>query len=140
MIRTRVLIVDDHTTFTELLTGALDREPDLCSVGFANSVASGVEQCLALSPDVVVMDYHLPDGTGVAAARQILGRAPQTRIVMLTGDPSPEALQQGAAVGCFAVLAKDGSLAALLAVLRRTQDGRAVPAMMAGRSGAPADV
>lgn len=120
----RVLVVDDHTTFTELLTGALDREPDLRSVGFAGSAESGIEQALALRPDVVIMDYHLPDGDGISAAARILGHAPDIRIVLLTGDPTPESLVQAAATGISAFLPKDGSLAALLDGLRHAPVGR----------------
>ena len=119
----RVLVVDDHSTFTELLTGALDREPDLCSVGIAGSAESGFEQALALRPDVVIMDYRLPDGDGISAAARILERAPETRIVLLTGDPTPESLVQAAAAGICAFLPKDGSLAALLDALRHAPLG-----------------
>ncbi len=120
---TRVLIVDDHTTFTELLAGALEREPDLDCVGFAGSAGSGFDQAVALRPDVVIMDFHLPDGDGIAAAARILEEAPGTRIVLLTGDPTPEALVRAAATGICAFLPKDGSLAALLDALRHAQVG-----------------
>ncbi|MET3922972.1 DNA-binding SARP family transcriptional activator [Arthrobacter sp. UYEF20] len=80
----RILTVDDHRTFTELLTGALDREPDLRSVGSAVSVETGVQMCRDLAPDVVVMDYHLPDGDGLTAAIRILAQSPDIRIIMLT--------------------------------------------------------
>jgi DNA-binding NarL/FixJ family response regulator len=119
----RILIVDDHTTFAELLTGSLNREPDLCSVGWANSAASGIAACLELAPDVVVMDYHLPDGSGLVAAAAILARAPHIRIVILTGDPALEALEQAAAIGVCAFLPKDGSLATVLDTLRHARIG-----------------
>ena len=119
----QVLIVDDHTTFTELLLGALDREPDLFTVGTASSVRSAIELSGALAPDLVVMDYHLPDGSGLSAAARILARAPATRIVILTGDPTPEAIEQAAAVGVCAFLPKDGSLADLLDTLRHARNG-----------------
>jgi DNA-binding NarL/FixJ family response regulator len=142
----RVLIVDDHTTFTELLTGALDREPDLCSVGFAGSAESGFEQAVALRPDVVIMDYHLPDSDGISAAARILERSPDTRIVLLTGDPTPESLVQAAATGISAFLPKDGSLAALLDALRHAPVGGMMvrPSLVAQlgelRSSTPRDV
>jgi len=131
--RTRILVVDDHTTFAELLVGALEREPDLCSVGSANSVRSGIEQSLALDPDVVVMDYHLPDGSGLTAAAAILAHAPTTRVVVLTGDPTPEALETAAAIGVCAFLPKDGSLATMLETLRHARTGGIVvhPSLLA---------
>ncbi|MDJ0379075.1 response regulator transcription factor [Cryobacterium sp. PH31-L1] len=123
MEQIRILVVDDHTTFAELLTGSLDREPDLCSVGFANSVASGIQACLALSPDVVIMDYHLPDGSGFVAAIAILARAPHIRIIILTGDPALEALEHAAAIGVCAFLPKDGTLATVLDTVRHARLG-----------------
>ncbi|MFC5930660.1 response regulator transcription factor [Cryobacterium melibiosiphilum] len=123
LARTRILLVDDHTTFTELLAGSLDRQPDLCSVGSANSVRSGIDECRRLRPDVVVMDYHLPDGSGLTAAAAILSDAPGTRIIVLTGDPSAAALEQAAMIGVCAFLPKDGSLALLLDTVRHARAG-----------------
>ncbi|MFE4228917.1 response regulator [Arthrobacter sp. NPDC056886] len=134
----RILTVDDHRTFAELLTGALDREPDLRSVGSAASVESGVQLCRELEPDVVVMDYHLPDGDGLSAATRILEQNPATRIIMLTGDPSQDVLRQAAAIGICGFLPKDGSLATMLDTLRHARAGNMVvhPSLVA-QIGAP---
>ncbi|NOJ60608.1 response regulator transcription factor [Arthrobacter sp. 260] len=123
---TTVLIIDDHATFAELLAGALNREEDLLSVGFACSVAAGIALWRDLLPDVVVMDFHLPDGTGITAAERILAEQPQTRIIMLTGDPTPEALERAAGIGICAFLPKDGSLAIMLDTLRHARRGSMV--------------
>lgn len=119
----RVLIVDDHTTFAELLAQALEREPDLVCVGFATTISSALEQFVHLQPDVVVMDYHLPDGDGIVAAERVLRLAPSTRVVMLTGDPDPTALTRAAGSGICAFLPKDGSLMTLLETLRHARNG-----------------
>ena len=134
----RILTVDDHRTFAELLTGALDREPDLRSVGSAASVESGVQMCRELVPDIVVMDYHLPDGDGLSAATRILEQNPDVRIIMLTGDPSQDVLRQAAAIGICGFLPKDGSLATMLDTLRHARAGNMVvhPSLVA-RIGAP---
>jgi DNA-binding SARP family transcriptional activator/ActR/RegA family two-component response regulator len=119
----QILIVDDHTTFSDLLAGALDREPDLQSVGAAKSVASAVKAFHKLRPDVVLMDLHLPDGSGLKAAESILVEAPQTRIVMLTGNPSQEALREAARIGICGFLPKDGALGVMLNTLRHAHVG-----------------
>ena len=119
----RILIVDDHNTFADLLAGALDREADLCTVGSANNGRRAIEMCNALRPDLVVLDYHLPDGSGLSVAALILAQAPATRIVMLTGDPTPEALERAAAIGVCAFLPKDGSLISMLDTLRHARVG-----------------
>ncbi|RNL52024.1 BTAD domain-containing putative transcriptional regulator [Arthrobacter oryzae] len=122
----RILTVDDHRTFTELLTGALDREADLQSVGSAFSVATAIRLCRELAPDVVVMDYHLPDGNGLTASVRILEHAPDTRIIMLTGDPSQDVLRQAAGIGICGFLPKDGSLATMLDTVRHARTGNLV--------------
>jgi DNA-binding SARP family transcriptional activator/ActR/RegA family two-component response regulator len=121
--RLRILIVDDHTTFSDLLAGALDREPDLHSVGAAKSVASAVTMFRDLGPDVVIMDLYLPDGSGLKAAERILSEAPETRIVMLTGNPSQEALREAARMGICGFLPKDGALGVMLDTLRHAHAG-----------------
>src|SRR4051812_37239658 len=59
--RLRVLVVDDHDTFAELLVGALDREVDLVCVGHATTGGEGDAMVDRLGPDVVLMDIQLPD-------------------------------------------------------------------------------
>jgi DNA-binding NarL/FixJ family response regulator len=129
----QVLVVDDHLTFAELLTGAIDREPDLRCVGSAGSVYDAVQECLALKPDTVIMDFHLPDGTGLDAASAILRDLPETRIIILTGHPTPQALERSAEIGVCGFLPKDGSLAGMLETLRKARRGNMVvhPALLA---------
>lgn len=137
--RTTILVVDDHTTFAELLSGALEQEPDLRPVGIAGDAESAVALCRALRPDVVVMDHHLAGGSGVAASARILAELPRTRIVMLTGDPAPHVLQAAAEVGVCAFLPKDGSLAALLGTVRAARCGTMVvhPSLLCARAADP---
>ncbi|WP_461189328.1 response regulator [Arthrobacter sp. Z4-13] len=132
--RLRVLIVDDHTTFSSLLAGALDREPDLQSVGAAASVTSAVSMFRDLEPDVVIMDMYLPDGSGLEAAERILAEAPETRIIMLTGNPSQEALRGAARAGVCGFLPKDGALGAMLDTLRHARTGSMIvtPSLLTG--------
>lgn len=124
--RLRVLVVDDHTTFSDLLTGALDREPDFTSVGAAKSVESAATMFRELRPDVVVMDLHLADGSGLNAAERILSDAPEARIVMLTGNPSQEALREAARMGICGFLPKDGALGVMLDTLRHARPGNMI--------------
>ncbi|MCX8453702.1 BTAD domain-containing putative transcriptional regulator [Paenarthrobacter ureafaciens] len=132
--RMRILIVDDHTTFSELLAGALDREPDFRSVGTAQSVASAVTKFQQTRPDVVIMDLYLIDGSGLTAAEHILALEPRTRIVMLTGNPSQEALRHAAGMGICAFLPKDGALGVMLDTLRHARAGNMIvhPTLVAG--------
>jgi hypothetical protein len=65
--RTRVLVVDDHRTFAELLARALDAESDLECVGHAQDSGEAFAAVERLRPDVVLMDVHLPDRDGICS-------------------------------------------------------------------------
>ncbi len=64
--RPRVLVVDDHRTFADLLSGALDASGMTC-VGTANTAAQAVAMAAALAPDIVVMDIQMPREDGLSA-------------------------------------------------------------------------
>lgn len=115
----RIMIINRHWTFTELLAAALDREPDMSNVGTADSAQSGADLVRELEPDVVLLGNRLRDEDGMAAARRILADAPRTRILMLGGTPTPEVQRQAAAAGISAFLPKEASLATLLGAVRR---------------------
>ncbi|MGL5862538.1 MAG: response regulator transcription factor, partial [Phycicoccus sp.] len=55
----RVLLVDDHCTFTDLLGRAISAEPDLDCVGAAHTVEEAVSRARAWTPDAVVMDVQV---------------------------------------------------------------------------------
>ena len=133
-------MVDDHTTFTELFTRALDMESDLVCVGSARSPHEALARFLELEPDVVVMDLHLAGGNGLDAAERILARSPHTRILLLTGAPTRAALERAAEMGICAFLPKDGSLATVLDALRRATRGSMVvdPSLLTAFAARPA--
>jgi chemotaxis response regulator CheB len=64
----RVLVVDDHRSFAELLSGAL-QAAGMDVVGTAHSAAQGVAMAQDLQPDIVVMDIPCPVRTGAVADR-----------------------------------------------------------------------
>jgi DNA-binding NarL/FixJ family response regulator len=119
----RVLVVDDHGTFAELLTAAIDLEPDLVSVGYAPSGGSAVAMYAELRPDVVLMDPQLPDMDGFAAAAQIVAMNPEARVIVLTAHVTATAVATAAASGVCGFLSKEGKLEDLLKTVRTAKPG-----------------
>src|SRR5262245_10117065 len=80
----RVAIVDDHPVFRAGLRAVVQECPDLEYVGEAGDGVAAVALAATLQPDVVLMDIHMPGGTGVAATRRITAEQPAVRVLMLT--------------------------------------------------------
>lgn len=119
----RVLIVDDHQTFTDLLSFALSSTPGIVCVGTAHSGAQGVALAQELQPDTVVMDIEMPRQNGLAATRRLLELAPKAVVVVVTAHRDPTWVARATQAGASAFVPKNGSLDELLDVLRRARLG-----------------
>lgn len=84
----RVLIVDDHPAVRAGLQGVLDADPGLVPVGAVGTARAALAECERLVPDVVVVDYHLPDHDGLTLTRQLkaLHRPPRVLIYSAYAD------------------------------------------------------
>ena len=118
-----VMVVDDHRSFSESLQMAIDMQSDLTCVGIASSVGEAVALAAERPPDVVLMDFRLPDNTGVEGTRQIKAMHPDARVVILTGHTDPEAMAQAASQGACGFLPKERSLREILHAVRTAGEG-----------------
>jgi two-component system, NarL family, response regulator DevR len=119
----RVLIVEDHLVVAEGLAALLDDEPDLCVVGRATTVADAIRGVDEHRPDVVLMDYRLPDGTGAEATAEIRRRHPRVAVLFLTrleGDMVRMAAFEAGAAG---YLNKCRAAADVVSALRKVAAG-----------------
>lgn len=118
----RVLLVDDHRLLLDALTRVIGLEPDMRIVGTAVSVAEAREAAV-VPVDVVLMDYHLQDGTGVEATRSIKARWPSCRVLMLTGIEDDETILQSVQAGADGYLTKDRVVADVVDAVRAAHEG-----------------
>jgi DNA-binding NarL/FixJ family response regulator len=81
--RLRVLLVDDHVLVREGLRALLERV-GLLVVGEASDGRAAVAVAETTEPDVVVLDISIPLLNGVDAAREIIRRRPETKVILLT--------------------------------------------------------
>jgi DNA-binding NarL/FixJ family response regulator len=119
----RVLVVDDHPLFRFGVCTLLDSEPSITVVGEAASGVNAVAAASQLKPDVVVMDLHLPDISGVQATRLIVAERPETGVLMLTMSDDSESVFAAMRAGARGYLLKDAEpdeiIRAVQAVSRR---------------------
>jgi DNA-binding NarL/FixJ family response regulator len=88
----RVLVVDDHEPFRKLIRSLL--ENSLVSiVGQASDGLEAVHKAALLQPDLILLDIDLPKLNGIRAAEQIREIAPQSKLLLLAQDNSPEVIQ-----------------------------------------------
>jgi DNA-binding NarL/FixJ family response regulator len=120
----RILVVDDHRTFAELLTLALESQPDLTCVGHAQNTDEAFRQVREVRPDLVIMDLQLGQEDGVAATRQLVHEHPGLAVVVLTAHADTRHLARAAAAGACAFVSKTGALEEILATVRAARPGQ----------------
>ena len=121
----RTIVVDDHVILRDGLVRILAAEPDFEIVGEAGSVAGALEAVRANGPDLVLLDYGLPDGTGLEATRIIKAEFPETYVVLLTVHEQDDLLFEAVRSGASGYLLKNISANELVAKLRGLSQGDA---------------
>ena len=102
----RVLIADDNPVVLRALSNLLQQDPQMEVCGTAKNGKAAVEQFRRLRPDVVVLDYVMPEMNGMEAARQIHSLAPQVAVLMCTLYPSATLAKEAKKAGVTEVLFK----------------------------------
>ena len=126
---TRVLIVDDHRMFVDSLVRLLEDEVDLDVVAVASSIAEAIHGVRVHAPEVVLLDYRLPDGDAPACIAQLRMMAPDVRVLVMTGLGDDATLAAARDAGCAGVLTKDRAARDLVEGIRAVAAGEpmAVP-------------
>jgi DNA-binding NarL/FixJ family response regulator len=81
MAQIRIIVVDDHEGIRENLAFLLSIHDDFQVVGLAENGAAAVEKAAALQPDVILMDYAMPQVDGVDAIRHVVELCPTVRVI-----------------------------------------------------------
>jgi DNA-binding NarL/FixJ family response regulator len=103
----RVVIADDHGVLRDGLARVIDAQPDLEMVGAAANGEEAVAICLAVRPDVVLMDLEMPVLDGIEAARRLAADAPDTSVLVLTSFSDRRRIMGALDAGAVGYLLKD---------------------------------
>ena len=118
-----VLVVDDHWLVRLGLTNLFDNLRHFAVVADASTAAGAVAAAREYSPDVVIMDVRLPDGSGIEAGRKIRSDNPQTRVIMLTSFSDEEAVIAAILAGASGYLLKQSDPERLIAAVETAAAG-----------------
>jgi DNA-binding NarL/FixJ family response regulator len=121
--RINVLIVQDHPLLASAIAHVLETQSDLAVSGVSASGADALESAAQNRPDVVLMDFRLPDVTGPMAARMIKKEHADAAIVFHSADESESALLDAIDAGATAYLTKDATADQIVEAVRRASKG-----------------
>ena len=144
----RILVVDDHPMFRLGLVALLGAMDGMRVIGEAATLDDAVAAA-ASEPDVVIMDLHLGDDSGIAATREILARAPSVGVLVVTMLDDDDSIVAALRAGARGYLLKGAGPPEIERAIRAVAAGevllapgvaaRAMPALTGGRRGpAPA--
>ena len=114
----RILVVDDHILVREGLRRALSREKEFSVVGEAASKREALVQIPHHSPDVLVVDLHLPDGNGLEVIAWARALSQQMGIVALTFSKFPEHILACMESGASSYVDKSAPISELITAIR----------------------
>ncbi len=121
--RIRLLIAEDQPLVRRGTSMLLSMEADMEGVGQACDGVEAVEMAQRLTPDVVLMDLHMPRLGGVAATREITRTLPGTQVLVLTTLDDDETVFEAVRAGAHGYLLKDVTEQELLETIRALRRG-----------------
>jgi RNA polymerase sigma factor (sigma-70 family) len=120
----RVFIVDDHQLFRSGVRAELAGRVDV--VGDADEVAASIELIRERTPDVVLVDVHMPDGGGRAVIEAVAQTNPDVRFLAISVSDAAEDVISVIRAGARGYVTKTISGAELADAIQRVADGDAV--------------
>jgi DNA-binding NarL/FixJ family response regulator len=126
MERIRVLVADDHPVFRYGMRALLSSNPDTELLGEATNGREAVDWAIELMPDVILMDFDMPEIDGIEATRQILQASPHTSILMVTMSEEDESVVAAVRAGARGYVLKDAEGEEMLRAIRAAAGGEAI--------------
>ena len=114
----RILLADDHELVRQGLRALIEGQPGWQVCGEATTGREAVAKTRELKPDIVVMDFTMPELNGMEATRQICAALPRTQVLVLTMHDSEELVREVLAAGARGYVLKSDAGRALVDALK----------------------
>jgi DNA-binding NarL/FixJ family response regulator len=119
-----VLLVEDFAPFRRFVSSTLAKRENLKVICEVSDGQEAVQKAEELKPELILLDIGLPTLNGIEAARRIRELSPESKIIFLTQESSPEVVEMALDLGAWGYVRKMTAGSDLLA---------AVDAVLAGR-------
>ena len=130
----RFIVVEDFAPFRQFICKTMAKWPHLQIICEVSDGAEAVQKATELKPDLILLDIGLPTLNGIEAARQIRQPAPESKVIFLTAESSPEIVQEALNLGARGYVLKTMAAIDLLAAVEAVLEGRQfVSSGLAGR-------
>lgn len=103
----KVMIVDDHQVVRKGLRMFLEADRQLTVCGEAGSLQEMLDRIGEAEPDVVLMDFKLPDGDGITGCSAVCSSYPDVKVLILTAYADETLMNNAMEAGALAYLIKD---------------------------------
>ena len=120
----RILLADDHKITRQGLRSLLEKQKDMEVVAEADNGRSAVQLAAELDPDIIIMDVTMPDLNGVEAAKQILAKSPEIKIIALSMHSDALFVTEMLKSGASGYLLKDCAFEELTRAIRTVADDK----------------
>ncbi len=119
----KVVLADDHTIVRQGLRSILEQQAGIEVIAEAENGREAVQITEKMKPDVVVMDFSMPDLNGLEATRQIKLRVPETKVLILTRHSDQEYVKSILSAGASGYLVKNSAAEELVIAIQAVQRG-----------------
>jgi DNA-binding NarL/FixJ family response regulator len=106
----RLVIIEDQTAIREMLVEILGLDKNYTLVGQCGEGQAGLQMCLELKPEVVVLDAKLPGLNGVDLLRRLSKKLPSARVLVFSGHENPIVVRQMIEAGAHGFVEKTAGL------------------------------
>ena len=120
----RVLVVEDFAPFRKVICSTLGGQPSLQIIAEVSDGLEAIRQAEELQPELILLDIGLPMLNGIAVARQIRKGVPDSKIIFVSQESSPDVVQEALNLGAKGYVVKTRVAIDLLAAVEAVLEGR----------------
>lgn len=122
----KILLVDDHTVVRLGIRTLIEKNPGMMVCGEAETLTETYQKLIDITPDVVLLDIKLPDGSGISGCRKIKKISPETKVIILTAYAEDHIIMDCIKAGAEGYLLKNVDSKTIITAIEDVVKGKSV--------------